>query len=152
MFEVQENVSERSVREFQEKLERERVEKRAQTVGELIDALAQNDYDYPNRYKMKEVLCSVLNQAAEYYAGNENAVCRGALVIAASAIQGESGRFVPTYLAERLTNYIKMLANEMLEARGAGYASLEVLAALRTIAGGDSDGEDFGDWPSHGTR
>ncbi len=59
---------------------------REMTIGELLDALAQDDYDdHHNREKLKNTLCPILIQARDFYAG-ENDVCRGALAIAATAI------------------------------------------------------------------
>src|SRR6266516_6430223 len=91
---------------------------REMTIGELLDALAQDDYDdHHNREKLKNTLCPILIQARDFYAG-ENDVCRGALAIAATAIDADTGGFLYNYAAKRMTQYTVMLADEMLRARG----------------------------------
>lgn len=118
---------------------------RAKTVGELLDELAQADGDdWEKRYKMRTALGVILVEARNYFA-DENGVCRGALTIAATAIEEAYGGFIYNGIAGQLTNYIVMLANEMLHSKGAGYWSLETLVELRKVS--DAVDVEDEDWP-----
>jgi hypothetical protein len=121
---------------------------REMTIGELLDTLAQDDYDNYDavkREKLKHVLCPILFQAGDFYAGKNN-VCRGALVIATTAIRAEAGGYLHTCAAEQMTKYLVLLADEMLGARGVGYLPLETLVHLRKIR--DTNPADEDEWES----
>jgi hypothetical protein len=118
---------------------------RETTIGELLDTLAQGNYDdHPKREKLRQTLCLILVQARNFYA-NENDVCRGALAIAATAI--EAGGAVYNETAARLSNYLVMLANEMLAVRGAGHWSLETIVDLRKMSDTIPDVDEYDSWP-----
>jgi hypothetical protein len=133
-------------REWREKEEREREQKRAQTVGQLVDALAQNN----NRNEMKDTLCQILDRARALFADDE--VCRGALVIAATAIMAtQSNGFIYRWRGEQLTKYLVLLANELQAARGAGYFDLDTRARLDRITDilpGEEDDDYCWEWSS----
>ncbi len=80
------------------------------TIGELLDTLAQDDYDnydYDKRRKLKNTLCLIRIQARVFYA-DKNDVCRGALAIAETAINAEAGGLLYTCAAEKMTKYTVM--------------------------------------------
>jgi hypothetical protein len=120
---------------------------REMTIGELLDELAQGNYDdYLRREKLKQALCLILIQARDFFA-DKNDVCRGALAIAGTAISAEGNGYLYTHVANQLTQYIIMLANEMLGARGAGCLSVETLVDLRKISDADPDVDEYESWP-----
>jgi hypothetical protein len=161
MLQVQENVTEaakvecqheRLDREYREKEQRERESRRAQTVGELIDVLGQ-DTTPTNRREVEDTLCQILDRARVFFADNE--VCRGALVIAAAAINAAhyDGGFISQWRGEQLTKYLVLLANELQGARGAGYFDLDTRTRLDRITDllPDSEDDDLWEWPSSET-
>jgi hypothetical protein len=87
-----------------------------------------------------------------FYAGNNDDVCRGALVIAAAAIEAEADGYVRPWAAKHVSKYLAMLANEMLGARGAGYFEFETHARLQKISDiipdDESEYDEDWEWPS----
>jgi hypothetical protein len=131
-------------REYRERDERERERRRAQTVGELIDALGQ-DITRTARDEIEDTLSQILDRARVFFADNE--VCRGALTIAATAIYGGV-----VWRGAHLTKYLVLLADELQAARGAGYFDLYTRTRLDKITDllprEDDDDPEVWVWPS----
>lgn len=70
---------------------------REMTIGELLDELAQGNYDdYLRREKLKQALCLILIQARDFFA-DKNDVCRGALLSPAQrSAQKATATSIPT--------------------------------------------------------
>ena len=159
MFEGQKDLSEECnheqiARDWREKEEREREQRRAQTIGEFVAALAQKN---ANRRELADTLCQILDLARALYPDND--VCYGALVIAEAAISAAATRdddFIYRWYGESLAKYSVLLAQELQGAKGAGYFDLDTRVLLEKITDllPDAESDDWSDgwnWPSAAT-
>lgn len=116
---------------------------REMTIGELLDTLNKTTTMH-KREKLRQTLYLILIQARDFYA-DKNDVCRGALAIATTAI--DVNGYPHNYAVKQMIAFMVLLANEILEAKGAGFLPLETLVDLRKIRDTYPDSEDWESWP-----